>query len=187
MSALCGKACVKHHRASRLCVTKRQGEEVLLRNSFKGQAWIISETKPLVVLGGTHENTALCPSGLEPGQPFVDERFPDALPLVLGQHGDRTQAVPMRVAVGHRDGRERDVAHHVPTQLRHQRDAECPGGPQGIDDELFRVIAVRARLECRFGDLGTYLDIGFSLVTEIIGNFPFDRGCYSCVCTRAIS
>jgi hypothetical protein len=80
-------------------------------------------------------------------QPFFDQCFADALPLMLRQNGNRSQSIPVRCAVGDGHGRESNVPHHSAIHLCDQRYGTSLSGTQRLDDELLRVAADLQGLE----------------------------------------
>ena len=85
---------MKHNNALWNLCCKRQGKENLLRNSLMNKFWEIPETKPLIEVWITHKGAALATQLFQQRQTLVDQRFPNALLVIIRQYRDWAEAVP---------------------------------------------------------------------------------------------
>ena len=91
---------------------ERQNEEDLLRHSLRHKSGRVFEPEFPVVIRVAHETTSLSIPILQIKKPFLDQRFPDTLPLVRRQHRNGSQSIPVRGTVGNGHGRESYLAYH---------------------------------------------------------------------------
>jgi hypothetical protein len=89
----------------------------------------------------------------------MHESFPNASSLVFGQHGNRTEAVPILATVRNGYRREGYMAHYFSVNFRDKRNSESPRCPQRIDYEVLCLITDGKIRKSRFGDMGDCFDI----------------------------
>ena len=128
---------------------QRTAQEVLGRNAFEYQARITDEAEARVVRRLAEEHATPGATGLQRGQPCVDEGLAHPFALQGRQHGQRTEPVPVGGTIGDCDPREGDVTGERPIPLCDQRDRQRAGNAQVLDDELLGVTAVFVRCKCR--------------------------------------
>lgn len=141
----------------------RQTQEVLGGNPFHQQPGVIPEPKTAVVGRITDQDTAPSSQAAKDSQPFADHFLTDSLPLKPWKNRDRPKREPHAILSIDLDGREGDVTHDVSVDFGDQRDGQGAGGPQGIDDQVLGLMAIRMIGECG--------DVDLSNRVVIVGDF----------------
>ncbi len=73
------------------------------------------------------QTTALSIHVFKPQQTFSDQRFPNALSLILRQHRNGSKAVPVPDAVRNRHGRKSNMPYDTSFHFRDERYREGVG------------------------------------------------------------
>lgn len=68
------------------------------------QAGVADEAEPPIIGRVAQDDTTACPERSEPFEPGLDQAAADAASLLVGPHGNRTQAISIRNLPGDFDG-----------------------------------------------------------------------------------
>jgi hypothetical protein len=74
-------------------------------------------------------------------QAFADQSLTNALSLLAGPNGDRSDAIPVPACVPYRGGRKGNMANNLAVLDGHERNRQRSRYPQGINNRRFGLSA----------------------------------------------
>jgi hypothetical protein len=130
------------------------------------KAWVARKAEATVIAGVTEDDASIGVQIFKAIETGSDERLADASALSVGPDRNRPKAIPSARCAVDRDRREGDMADYVVALHSDEREAQCPGIPQGIDDGGFRAATVRHPQEGFAGDGADHIDVCGALVAD---------------------
>lgn len=120
LSAIGLKGFMETDMSPRKVAIERKSEKHLLWNAFENRPIRVPKPESWVVLRMPDQTAAFGGQIFQSRQPFLYQCLANTLPLILGQHRNRAEAIPLSGTVGEGHGGEGNMADHTAIDFRHQ-------------------------------------------------------------------
>jgi len=125
-------------------------EKNIFGNPSEMQLGTVTKTEAIVIDGIANKDASFCTDCTQVFQAVLNQLLADSLSLHCRQNAERTENIPRQLFAVNRDERCCDMPDDILVDFCYERNSQSSVCTQGIDDEVFRLMAERVVSKCGF-------------------------------------